>query len=112
VAARIAAQDFGRPLKWVEDRSRDTRENAERSVNLLRSAGIDHVLVVTHGWHMPRALRAFSEVAGPAMRVEAAPMGLASRNLQTPALRWMPSAKGFTAMRRIGHELIGLAVGG
>jgi len=110
VASRIAAQDFGRPLKWVEDESRDTRENAGRSLPMLRRSGIDHVLVVTHGWHMPRALRAFAEAAGSDVRIEAAPMGLAHRG-ESPALQWIPSAKGFTDMSRVLHELAGLAGG-
>jgi uncharacterized SAM-binding protein YcdF (DUF218 family) len=111
VAAKIAAQDFGRPLKWLDDNSRDTRENAARSIALLKPQGVDHVVLVTHGWHMPRALRAFSEAAGPGIRIEAAPMGLAKKS-QTPVLRWMPSSNGFNEMRNVLHELIGLAAGG
>jgi uncharacterized SAM-binding protein YcdF (DUF218 family) len=111
IAARIAAREFDRPLKWVEDESRDTRENAARSVALLRRSGIEHIVLVTHGWHMPRAVRAFSEAAGPAMRIEAAPMGLA-RGGDAPLLLWMPSTAGFTEMRNVVHELVGLAAGG
>ena len=111
VAARIAAQDFGRPLKWIEDSSRDTRENALLSLALLRPAGIDHIVLVTHGWHMPRALRAFREAAGSAVQVEAAPMGLAKGG-ETPLLLWMPSSAGYTEMRNVLHELMGLAAGG
>ena len=91
VAAKIAAEEFNRPIKWVEDDSRDTRENASRTMALLKPAGIDHIVLVTHGYHMARALRAFVEAAGPGVQIEAAPMGLA-RRLETPALAWMPSA--------------------
>jgi uncharacterized SAM-binding protein YcdF (DUF218 family) len=111
VAAKVAAEDFGRPLKWVETESRDTRENALRSVPLLRKAGIDHIILVTHGWHMPRALRAFREAGGDATRVEAAPMGLAKR-LEASPLPWIPSMTGFSEMNHVLHELAGLAVGG
>jgi uncharacterized SAM-binding protein YcdF (DUF218 family) len=110
VAAKIAAQDFNRPLKWLEDGSRDTRENAKRSVALLREAGVDHIVLVTNGWHMPRALRAFREAAGSAMRIEPAPMGLA-KNLFVQPLPWIPSSRGFTDMRYVLHELVGLAAG-
>ena len=58
IAAQIAASEFGRPLKFVEDDSRDTRENAMRTIALLRPLGIRHIVLVTHGWHMPRAMRA------------------------------------------------------
>jgi uncharacterized SAM-binding protein YcdF (DUF218 family) len=110
IAAKIAAEDFNRPIKWVEEDSRDTRENASRTLALLRPAGIDHIVLVTHGYHMPRAVRAFSEAAGPDIRIEAAPMGLAHK-LELPALDWMPSARGFVLMRQVLRELVGKVAG-
>lgn len=110
IAAQIAANEFGRPLKWVEDRSRDTRENAQRSVALLRQAGITHIVLVTHGWHMPRALHAFERAAGAAMTIEPAPMGLA-HGTELPALEWIPTSKGTTEVRQILRELLGRLAG-
>ena len=106
---RIAATEFGRPLKWVEDNSRDTRENAARTVALLRQQGIKHIVLVTHGWHMPRAIRKFEEAA-PDMRIEPAPMGLA-RRLEHPALSWIPSSTGAVDVRNILRELLGRLFG-
>lgn len=100
VAARIAAEDFGRPLRWTEARSADTRQNATHTMPLLKRAGIKHIVLVTHGWHMPRALRAFREAASAAgITVEPAPMGLAQRTVR---LEWLPSARGY---ERVGHVL-------
>jgi uncharacterized SAM-binding protein YcdF (DUF218 family) len=110
VAAKIAADEFGRPIRWVESESRDTRENAALTMALLKPAGINHVVLVTHGYHMPRALRAFTEAAGSGVQVEAAPMGLA-KNLETPTLEWLPSAAGFRDMRQLLRELAGIAAG-
>ncbi|MEO5845167.1 MAG: YdcF family protein [Caldimonas sp.] len=110
VAAKIAADEFGRPIRWVEGESKDTRENAALTMAMLKPAGISHVVLVTHGYHMARALRAFGEAAGPGVQVEAAPMGLA-RNLESPALEWMPSALGFRDMRQLLRELVGSAAG-
>ena len=110
MAARIALQDYGRPLKWVEDESRDTRENARRTVALLQRAGIGHIVLVTHGWHMPRAVRAFEQAAAGGLRIEAAPMGLAPAG-ERPALLWIPTPAGHTAMDHVLHELAGLAAG-
>lgn len=110
VAAKIASEDFGRPVRWIEDQSRDTRENAGRTVALLRPAGITHIVLVTHGWHMPRAMRAFTEAAGPGITVEAAPMGLA-RHVDSPALEWLPSARGFEMNRQLLRELGGRLAG-
>jgi uncharacterized SAM-binding protein YcdF (DUF218 family) len=109
-AQRIATREFGRPLAWAETRSRDTRENAARSLALLRPTGVRHIVLVTDGWHMPRALRAFREAAGDDVRIEPAPMGLA-RNAEQPALRWLPSIEGFAAMRHMLHEMLGRLAG-
>ena len=110
VASQIAAQEFGRPLKWLEDKSRDTRENAKFTLALLKPLGIKHIVLVTHGWHMPRAERAFEEAAGSDIRIEAAPMGLA-RGVETPSLTWLPTTSGITDVRNIVHELLGRIAG-
>lgn len=63
------AEEFGIAVRWVEPRARDTRDNAELSGALLREAGIGRVFVVSHAWHLPRALAAFDRaglVAVPA----------------------------------------------
>jgi uncharacterized SAM-binding protein YcdF (DUF218 family) len=107
VASQIAAQEFGRPLKWLEDKSHDTRENASFTLALLKPLGIKHIVLVTHGWHMPRAVRAFEEAAskGSEIRIEAAPMGLA-RAVEAPSLTWVPTTHGITEVRNIVRELL------
>ena len=64
-------QDFRVPVRWVEDRSRDTWQNAHDSAAILRANGIDSVYVVTHAWHERRALMAF---AGTGIAVTVAPV--------------------------------------
>ncbi len=73
--AATATQDFGVPVKWQEDRSADTRENAEFSAAMLKTAGVQKVLLVTSAWHMPRSVAAF-ERAG--LTPIAAPTGFCS----------------------------------
>ena len=110
VAARVAAQDFGRPLQWIEDKSRDTHENGANTVAQLKAGGTKHIVLVTHGWHMPRAMRAFERSAGADMRVEAAPMGLGVDS-QTRLLSWLPSAAGYELVRSVLREMAGSALG-
>jgi len=113
VAAEIASREFGRPLRWVESRSRDTRENAQYAVALLREEKIEQVVLVTHGWHMPRALRAFQQASahiGAKWQIVPAPMGLAAR-VERPTLRWMPSSDGFLLVRAVLREKIGWWLG-
>lgn len=110
IAARIAQRDFNRPLRWTEEDSRDTRENALRTVALLKKDGIREIVLVSHGTHLPRAMRSFERAAAGEMKITPAPMGLARRE-ERPALRWLPGADGFVLMRRTLHELMGLAMG-
>jgi uncharacterized SAM-binding protein YcdF (DUF218 family) len=113
VAADIAAREFGRPLRWVESRSRDTRENARFTATLLREAGVQQVILVTHGWHMKRALRAFSQESkaqGAPLTLVPAPMALAPRS-ERPVLRWLPTGEGTILMRRVLREQLGLLMG-
>jgi uncharacterized SAM-binding protein YcdF (DUF218 family) len=113
VAARIAARDYGRPLRWVETESRDTRENARLSLQRLRTEGVTDVLLVTHGWHMRRALRAFEQAAdqtGVGTRIVPAPMGMAEDSEQA-ALRWMPSPTGYRRVHQALREMVGWAAG-
>lgn len=109
IASNIAAAEFARPLKWIEEHSRDTRENASRTVAMLRPAGIKHIVLVTHGYHMPRALNAF-EAAGSGIQIEAAPMGL-SQGGELAALIWIPTSKGIVDVRGILRELLGRMFG-
>lgn len=51
--------DFQIPVRWVEVKSRDTWENAEYSAAILRENGIHSIYLVTHAWHMRRAIVAF-----------------------------------------------------
>ena len=113
VAARIAARDYTRPLRWLETGSRDTRENARLSLALLRTENITDLLLVTHGWHMARSMRAFEQEAartGFKARLVAAPMGLAGPQAQ-PFQQWLPSADGYQRVQQSLREMLGLLAG-
>ncbi|MBX6392570.1 MAG: YdcF family protein [Burkholderiales bacterium] len=56
-------QEFGVPVRWVEARSRNTRQNAERTAEVLLPQGIRRIVLVAHSFDMPRA-RAEFEAAG------------------------------------------------
>lgn len=109
VAARIASKEFGQPLKWLEERSRDTRENAGYTTQLLKQDGITRIVLVTHGWHMPRAQKMFEQAAGTSIKIEPAPMGLAQRT-HRPVLDWIPSPIGYAKVQQSLRELLALLV--
>jgi uncharacterized SAM-binding protein YcdF (DUF218 family) len=56
---------FDLPVEWRETRADNTCENARYSAEILRKAGINSALVVTHAWHMPRAILAFQQAGFP-----------------------------------------------
>ena len=66
-------RDFGITTRWVEDRSRDTFQNAEFSAALLRPAGIRRIVLVTSAEHEWRASEEFGSAG---FTVVPAPVGL------------------------------------
>lgn len=113
IAARIAERDYGRRLRWVETASRDTRENAAASLRLLAEQPPTAIVLVTHGWHMRRAQRAFEEAAqrnGQPLQVVPAPIGLAPA-VDRRGLAWLPTQEGFEQVRRTVREGLGLLFG-
>jgi uncharacterized SAM-binding protein YcdF (DUF218 family) len=57
--AASLSEDFQVPVAWIEDASVDTWENALLSAGILQTHNIRSVYLVTHGWHMRRAVMAF-----------------------------------------------------
>ncbi|WP_149536596.1 YdcF family protein [Siccirubricoccus phaeus] len=94
VMAAALREEFGVPVRWVEDRARDTRENAAFSAELLRAEGIGTAWLVTHAWHMPRSQEAFARaglvtLAAP-VRLDRVPDGRLSDWVPRPD-RWAQS---------------------
>ena len=107
-AAQRTSQELGTsPLRWLETRSRDTRENAEGMVPMLQASGVRRIVLVTHSWHMPRAARWFASVAGPAgIELLPAPMGITPPE-DRPWLDWVPRGEALLHSQRVLHEVLG-----
>ncbi|MFA7293286.1 MAG: YdcF family protein [Rhodocyclaceae bacterium] len=105
-AMRVSLErDFGVSVRWLESASDNTLENARLSAEMLRTAGVQRIALVTHAWHMPRAVAAF-EAAG--LKVLPAPTGYMSVG-QLTALDFVPRAGALHASTRALHEWIGQA---
>lgn len=59
--ARVLRDDFSVPVKWQEQMSNNTAENAQFSSRMLRAAGVQRILLVTDAIHMQRAKIAFQQ---------------------------------------------------
>ena len=113
IAGRMAETEFGIKLRWQEGLSRDTRENASRSVRLLGDEGVRHIVLVTHDYHMPRAARAFGDAiaaSGLAITLTLAPMGVGGGG-PLDAHAWIPSLGGAAGTRLILNEWFGRMLG-
>lgn len=97
--------DFRTDVKWVEETSVNTAENAANSAAILLPAGVRRIVLVTHALHMRRAERVF-RAAG--FDVVPAPTAYFSRG-EFSALQLLPSASGLSASYYGVYEWIGLA---
>jgi uncharacterized SAM-binding protein YcdF (DUF218 family) len=57
--ADTLSQDYGITPHWIEARSANTAQNAIFSSAILKADGVHRVILVTHAWHMKRAMAAF-----------------------------------------------------
>ncbi|MEO6976459.1 MAG: YdcF family protein, partial [Gallionella sp.] len=97
-------QDFGVPVRWTEDASDNTFENARNSFRILQQAGIRRIYLVTHAWHMPRASDVFRRAG---FEVIEAPTAFTTR-YRTDLLTFLPRADSLQDSQIFIHEIIGL----
>ena len=98
-------RDFGVPVRWLEEQSRTTWENAGLSAAMLLPQGIKRVVVVTQAWHMQRSVWSF-ERAG--FEVVPAPVGFMGVDQGIPFGGVLPSFKSFWQNGQLFNEVAGL----
>lgn len=96
--------DFRVPVRWTEQASNNTLENARLSYRLLDAEGVNRIYLVTQAWHMSRALLAFQRAG---FNVIPAPTGYTTRYALT-ALDFLPHASALSHSRDFFHEWIGI----
>lgn len=108
-AMRDFLVDLGVPAEamWLEERSRNTRENAVYTAEILEAQGIGPVLLVTSALHMPRALATFRAAGLDAIP---APTDFEVKARPRVFLDWLPDAEALAASTRALKEYLGLWV--
>jgi uncharacterized SAM-binding protein YcdF (DUF218 family) len=81
VMAQALEEEFGIIVRWRESESSNTHQNARFSAAILKRAGVEHVLLVSHGFDVPRAMAEF-EAAG--IRVIPAPTQISDLSIDSP----------------------------
>jgi len=100
----ILEKELGVPVRWVEDASDNTRENAIGSRRILAKENISKILLVTHAWHMPRAKAAFARTG-----FEVIAAGTHFSPPKTPELMsFVPDAGALRSSAYAMHEIVGI----
>lgn len=102
--ARSLREDFAVPVRWLEQGSDNTAENARYAAQQLHGDGIRRILLVTDAMHMPRSQAIFARYG---LQVVAAPTVFFSRPRLTP-LDFFPGGEGLRRSHYALHEWIGL----
>lgn len=102
--SKTLEEDLTTPVRWREDRSRNTYENAAFSAAILRQAGVGSALVVAHPWDMARVLWSFRAVGYPVAPLPT-PDG---RELTFSAAALLPQISALKDSYYALHELVGL----
>ena len=100
--AQSLRNDFHVGVRFVEDRSLNTAENAAHSAALLAAAEIARIVLVTHGTHMIRAVGAFEDQG---LTVVPAPIG--SRHIRRGFAAFLPSAGALVRSANATREYLG-----
>jgi uncharacterized SAM-binding protein YcdF (DUF218 family) len=96
--------EFGVPVRWRENESWDTHQNAVFSAKLLLEAGIRRIVLVAHAVDMRRARREFTQAG---LEVISAPTKIATGwTLDHPA-QLLPNAGAFAGSYLASYEILG-----
>lgn len=98
-------EDFAVAVKWREEASRTTWENAQFTAKVLQPLGIRRVVVVTQAWHMQRSRWSF-EQAG--FEVVPAPVGFLGRDHARPFAGLLPESRAMWQSGQLLNEVVGL----
>ncbi|HTT02872.1 MAG TPA: YdcF family protein [Steroidobacteraceae bacterium] len=99
-------RDLALKATWVENRSRDTHENARKSAVILAQAGVHRVLLVTSAAHMARSVTEFEQAGITVTPAPAAMWTLRDRGITG----WIPNADALTRSQRALYEALGRLV--
>jgi len=94
--------EFRVPVRWVEDRSRNTHENAQMSAALLTADGVTRVVLIGHSFDMPRAT---AEFAAAGIATVPAPTGIVDSSIDFRATDFVPTAAGLQQSYYALYEL-------
>ena len=109
LASNTLKYEYGIKVLAIEGMSVNTRENAQLTKKLLDQQKIKKILLITHAWHMPRALREFQSAGVEAIPAPTAFLSQRTRFDGTRVSDWLPSPIKLRNSNIALHEYLGLA---
>ncbi len=104
VMTRALKEDFRAEVKWIEDASNNTAENARYAHKQLAVSSVERILLVTDAIHMVRSRETFRRAG-----FDVVPAATAFRSMKPPTPGdWIPTAKDLRNSHYALHEWIGL----
>lgn len=98
-------EDFSVTPKWLESESHTTAENAIFSARILKNDKVENILLVSHAWHLPRAVTEFEKQG---LKVTPAPLGFISDSeLKHGPLPYLPSSAALHISKLALREQLG-----
>lgn len=104
VMARTLREDYRVPVRWIEERSNNTAQNATYSAQMLVPEGVRRILLVTDATHMARARWVFEQagfdvVAAPTLFLADSALGVED---------FIPTGEALRRSHYAMHEWIGM----
>ncbi|MBL8379653.1 MAG: YdcF family protein [Burkholderiales bacterium] len=106
IMRRVLVRDYSITPRWVEERSRNTIENAVLSAPLLKREGVRRVILVTHAFHMRRSAWLFADSG---LEVLPAPVRPVTTRSETSFGDYLPTAQSLLRSYYAFNEMAGLA---
>ena len=103
VMRRVLEDEFSLPVKWIEEKSNNTYEQAINVRETLSKEGIDIIYLITHRTHMARAQSFFEKVG---FQVIPAPTGFHRTGTGLSLKNILPAAGGLKASSAYMREKI------
>lgn len=100
----VIERELGGKVRWLENHSRDTPENANLSAATLWASNVSRIVLVSHAWHLRRAIPLFEKQG---LEVVAAPTAFTTFP-EAPLMLLLPSAAALERSSMALHEWFGI----
>lgn len=102
----ILVDEFQVPVRWLEEQSHTTWQNAKYTDEILNRANIQSAWLITQSWHMPRSLYAFNHRT---VEYQPAPTSFGGSIYWVDGiLSWVPQSTALQRSLIALHEWVGM----